>query len=175
MTRGKDLVSLVLEDHGEHERQLQDFADSPPTGRRERFMELAEAVVRHELAEELVLYPVIEMEPGGSAVAQARLSEQSLLLELLGRMEHVDPDNAEFGEMFETLRTNVVEHDRSEEEFVLPMIGQEPSVLEQVSELYVNLMASVPSQHGLDLPGLASKMRENAPELNRARVSADRR
>jgi iron-sulfur cluster repair protein YtfE (RIC family) len=48
-------------------------------------------LVRHEVAEELVVYPIIRRAPGGEQEAKTRIAEQSEAEELLAEMEKLDP------------------------------------------------------------------------------------
>lgn len=173
MAREHSLLTLLLEDHRELEHRLQTFAGSPISGRGERFRELAESILRHEIAEELVLYPVIAMEPGGAAVAHARLSEQSLALETLDRLQKLDAKTAAFAELFEDLRSAIVEHARSKEEFVFPMVNDESAVLEETGRLYRN-RRELPAAKGLPLAELAAVLRKSPPEITRRKVRVNR-
>ena len=104
-----DIVTLLLADHQETRQQLELFSNAERSELDKLFSELADRLVRHEIAEEIVLYPVIAMEPGGLAVREARLSEQSETAQLLSEMEQMSTDSGEFAEAFETLRTAVLE------------------------------------------------------------------
>ena len=72
-----DIVSLLVADHQDLRRRLGTFATADQVGRSRSFRQLADTLVRHEVAEEMVLYPVVHMEPGGTAIARARMAEQS--------------------------------------------------------------------------------------------------
>lgn len=167
-----DIVTLLLQDHEDAQKQLEGLANSGRTERSKLFRRLAESLVRHEVAEESVLYPVVCLEPRGTAIADARLGEQSEVFNLRAEMDLMDPLSHTFAEAFETLTAVVSEHAEAEEEFVLPLLLEQDrnGLLEQLGQLYLEVKGSVPRGNG-KTKELADKLRESAPDLRRRRLT----
>lgn len=170
-----DIVALLLKDHRDAERQLEEFGDAGMTLGPDRFKALAESLVRHEVAEEAVLYPVLRLAPGGAAIAEARLREQSEAIALVSEMEQMDPQSDEFAGAFADLRSSMSEHAFAEEAFVLPLLAShgQRRLLRRMGRLYLRVKNSVADCDGFSLTELADRLRENAPELRRRRVAPE--
>jgi hemerythrin superfamily protein len=119
----EDIVHLLKNEHQAAKALLQRF-DSLGESREEYFCEVVQTLVGHEVAEELVVYPVIRENPGGDTVAEARLAEQADAEQLLSHMESDDPASAEFAEEFTRLRDAVLTHAEAEESTVFPLLEQ---------------------------------------------------
>ena len=140
-----------------------------------RFSRLANALVRHEVGEEVVLYPVLRMEPGGGAIADARLAEQSQAADVLSQMERTDPLDEEYAEAFDTLRSVVLEHAGSEELFVFPLLRQldQDGLLLEMGRRYREIRDSPsPAQQPCDVEQLAALLRQRAPHVARSSLSS---
>ena len=105
------IVTLLLREHAEMSRQLDDFSQGASGTWPERFAELVDTVIRHETAEEMVLYPLVRLEPGGAAIADARLAEQAEIAELVSQIEMMDTTSGEFAD----LRDSEGSHSRARE------------------------------------------------------------
>jgi len=117
-----DVVELLLADHQAAKSLLGRFDDVAPAGRADYFCEVATELVRHEVAEEQVVYPVIRRAPGGDREADTRIAEQSSAEGILADMEKLDPSSAEFARRFITLRQAVLAHATSEEATTFPLL-----------------------------------------------------
>jgi iron-sulfur cluster repair protein YtfE (RIC family) len=170
-----DIVSRLKADHAQAREQLDAFATADGASLQELFVKLADALVRHEVGEEMVLYPVLRMEPGGSAIADARVTEQSETVHLLAEMERMSVGSAEFADAFDTLRSTVNEHTYAEEEFVFPLLEEEEqeALLAEMGSRYAKLRDAVPRNASTDVAELARAIRESAPGLTRKTVAAD--
>ena len=85
----------------------------------ELFWRLTNDLVRHEVAEEEVLYPEARtVVPNGRRLADARLKEQSRAEELLHEMEKAGTDDEHFRAQFTRLRKAVLEHAEKEERLI---------------------------------------------------------
>jgi hemerythrin superfamily protein len=116
-----NLVQLLLADHRQAEHLLDRFADVGADRRDEAFCELTYTLVRHEVAEEEVVYPVLRRYvDGGDDLADMRIAEQAKAEELLAEMEKAGVDSAAFPAMFTTLRSEVLAHAQAEELSVFP-------------------------------------------------------
>jgi len=159
-----DVVTLMLEDHQEAKRALQTFEDADRARWGELFPKLADALVRHEVAEEVVVYPVVRGEPGGAAIADARIAEQADAEALLSQMEQMDPTSDGFAEAFNTLHSAVLEHAGSEEDEVFPLLQkrEQSERLVEMGKRYTKLKSFAPDGGRQSIAELANKIREAA-------------
>ena len=98
-----------------------DHADADVRG--QLFWELMDQLVRHEVAEEVVVYPALRQEPDGDAIAQARLREESDAEQMLARMERLDPATEDFRRAIRDLESAVLGHAHKEEAEVFPLLA----------------------------------------------------
>ena len=159
-----DVVMLMLEDHHKAKLALQTFEDRDRARWGELFRKLADTLVRHEVAEEVVVYPVLRDEPGGAAIADARIAEQAEAEDLLSQMEQMDPTSDEFAEAFNTLHSAVLEHAGSEEAEVFPLLQeQEPSErLVEMGKRYTEVKSFAPDGGWQSIAELADTILEAA-------------
>jgi hemerythrin superfamily protein len=122
----EDIVTLLKTDHETAKALLQRF-DSLSGDREGYFCEVVHTLVGHEVAEELVLYPIVREIPTGDAVADSRIAEQAEAEQLLADMESDDPSSVEFIQKFYKLRSAVLEHAEAEESTVFPLLEQNTS------------------------------------------------
>jgi hemerythrin superfamily protein len=113
-----DVVSLLAQDHEALRERLLEFESAPPGSRPDLFREL----VRHEVAEEVVIYPALRDDPVGEAVTQEREAEESEAERLLARMEKLDPLTEEFMGAMRDLTAAVLDHAAKEEAEVFPLL-----------------------------------------------------
>jgi len=174
--RPDDIVTLLLRDHHNIDRQFEAFATADRGEWGARFSKLADSIVRHEAAEEMILYPVLRMEPGGAAIADARLGEQSEVAGLISQMEAMDATSGEFAEAFDILRGAVIEHATAEETFVFPVLqeGGQESLLAEMGRRYDELHESVPASLYESAKSIAERIRQAAPNMRRRSVSPRR-
>ena len=118
-----NVVELLLEDHRSVEQRFSAFDDARPEARPELFWKLTDELVRHEVAEEVVIYPVLREVPGGDALADARIDEQSEAEQQLARMEKLDPTTPEFMAELTDLKAAVLEHAGREETEAFPLLS----------------------------------------------------
>ena len=120
-----DVIELLLADHAEAKALLGRFEDVAVTERTSYFCEVVTELVRHEVAEEHVVYPIIRrVPPEGKQEAKARIAEQSEAEELLVQMEKSDASSAEFATKFVALRQAVLHHAGSEEATTFPLLKE---------------------------------------------------
>lgn len=163
-----DVLNLLIEDHREAERQLEQFADADRAQRRDMFAPLTAALVKHEVAEEVAVYPVVIDEvPGGGAVADARIAEQSEAERLLSEMEKMDPTSEEFAASFTELKISVLEHARAEEAEVFPLLREHLSAERrmEIGERYAKVKASAPTHPHPNAPDNAPANKLGLPVL----------
>jgi hemerythrin superfamily protein len=81
--------------------------------------------VRHEVAEERVVYPIIRHAvPAGEQEAKARIAEQSEVEKLLVALEKLDASSEEFATQFAVLQHAVIAHAGAEEATTFPLLGE---------------------------------------------------
>lgn len=117
-----DVVRLLEEDHQLVKSRLEALSAASADGRAELFWKLTNDLVRHEVAEEVVVYPAVRDVPGGDAIADARIAEQSEAEEKLAQMEKMDAASPEFAREVGTLKSAVLEHAKAEEETAFAML-----------------------------------------------------
>jgi hemerythrin superfamily protein len=117
-----DVVSLLAQDHEAIRERLMEFEGAQPELRSELFRELTAQLVRHEVAEEVVVYPALREEPGGDVVTEERVAEESEAERLLAHMEKLDPQTEEFMGAMRDLTAAVLDHAAREEAEVFPLL-----------------------------------------------------
>ena len=117
-----DVVSLLTQDHEAVKQRFVEFDGVPPEARAELFWKLTDQLARHEVAEEVVVHPVIREEPGGEAIIEARLAEEEEAERLLARMEKLDPTTEEFMGALRDLESAVLNHAEMEEYEAFPLL-----------------------------------------------------
>ena len=79
--------------------------------------------MKHEVAEEVVVYPLIRKEPpDGEREADARIKEQSEAEQMISDMEKLDATSSEFVQKFKGLCAAVLNHATAEEGNVFPLL-----------------------------------------------------
>jgi len=117
-----DVISLLTQDHEAIKERLFELEHADPGMRAQLFWELTEQLVRHEVGEEVVVYPALRHEPGGEAIAEARQGEESETEQLLARLEKLDPTTEEFLGAVRDLEAAVLAHAQKEEAEVFPLL-----------------------------------------------------
>jgi len=152
------VVPLLLADHEEAKSLLQRFEEAAASKRDEAFCELTYALVRHEVAEEEVVYPAVRRYvDGGDDLADMRIAEQSKAEELLAEMEMVGVGSPQFPAMFTTLRSEVLAHAQAEEQsvFVELSANVSPDELLELGKRYELAKKAAPTHphpHAPDTP-----------------------
>lgn len=141
-----DVIRLLEEDHELVQCRLEALSASAASGRAELFWKLTNDLVRHEVAEEVVVYPALRDVPGGDAIADARIAEQSEAEEKLARMEKLDAASPEFARELSSLKAAVLEHAKAEEETAFAM-----------------LVSAVPPDRRIELGQRYTKAKDAAP------------
>ena len=172
------LVHLLLEDHRSAERRLDEFSKALPEARPELFWKLTDELVRHEVAEEVVVYPRLRELPGGAKLAEPRIAEQSEAEQQLARMEKLDASTPEFMAEFTDLKAAVLEHAKSEESEVFPRLaadvdGHELVMLGERYESAKRAAPNHPHPHAPDTPPANKIVGPVAALIDRIRDAAN--
>ncbi len=157
-TVGTDIIDALTQDHRAAEQLLDRFEAIGPERRGAWFDQLRETLVRHEVAEELVVYPALK---GRSAavdkVVEARIDEQAEAEKLLAKLEKMDPREEGFAPPFVKLRRSVLDHAQREEQEIIPFIeeGKTPEERMEMGKRYEKAKRSAPTHphpHAPDTP-----------------------
>jgi hemerythrin superfamily protein len=176
----QSVIDLLVSDHRKVEQLLGRFDVVPTAERGEYFCEVVHELVRHEMAEELVVYPALRSDaPDGPAQADARIREQAEAEQMLDEMEHMDPASQEFGARFLQLRHAVLQHANAEESQAFPLLGQteDASKLMAMGQRYEKAKAKAPTHphpHAPDTPPGNKLLGPIAAMLDKARDSMSR-
>lgn len=119
MTAKSDIVDLLLADHEAVKKMFARMENASTAHRSELFWDITGELVRHEVAEEEIVYPVARrVVPNGDRLTDARIKEQAKAERLLAEMEKVGTEDDKFLVMFNKLRAAVLEHAEKEESLV---------------------------------------------------------
>ena len=119
----KDVIDLLTLDHREVEQMVRQLTLEPPERRRE----LADAVighlVRHSVAEEAIVYPVMQIQlPDGKDAVEHDKREHRELESLMKRMEATEAGGPEFFELVGRLQAVLADHISDEEDKHFPAL-----------------------------------------------------
>jgi hemerythrin superfamily protein len=155
---GIDILDLLADDHREAEGLLNRFESIPTDEREQYFCQVVHELVRHEVAEELVVYPALRSDAsGGDEEADARIHEQSEAEQMLAEMQDLDAASAEFQVKFVKLREAVLQHAKAEESgaFVMLRQSEDSEARTKLGACYESAKASAPTHphpHSPDTP-----------------------
>lgn len=123
--RNHDIVTIVIRDHEAITALLQSISTGEPSQRGDLFWTLSNELVRHEVAEEIVLYPaVLRCGNEGAASADTGLAQQGEVEHLLADLEQTAMVDLELPDAWTALTDAVEEHAAFEEAEVLPLLAQ---------------------------------------------------
>src|SRR5947209_6143262 len=101
-----EVLALVLEDHA-HIRVLANDLWLAQGDREELFGQLIAKLAAHETAEEEVVHPLARRAPGGDAIVDDLLAEESKAKRELAELEKIGVNAPDFKRAFEKLRDDV--------------------------------------------------------------------
>jgi hemerythrin superfamily protein len=176
-----DIVQLLKSDHEKVKQMFSKINSAGADERESLFWQLVSELVRHEVAEEVVMYPTIRSEaPDGEAEVEPRLEEQAEAEEKLATMEKEDPHSESFALQLSQLEKAVLAHAEAEESNIFPLLRalEDQNELVALGERYEKAKASAPTHphpHAPDTPpgnkvvgpvaGLFDKARDAAKSL----------
>ncbi|MDA8289766.1 MAG: hemerythrin domain-containing protein [Actinomycetota bacterium] len=152
------IIELISADHEHVKEHFSELEEIPGAKLGDWFCELRELLVRHEVAEEVTLYPALRSEvAGGDKIADARIAEQQAAESKLAELEKMDPQSPSFLAELLQLRPAVLEHAKKEESDVLSRLQAAlgPERLEDLGRAYALAMSSAPTHahpHAPDTP-----------------------
>jgi hypothetical protein len=115
-----DVLVQLERDHADIQRLLGMFDGQAPDIAAELFWILADDLIRHEVAEEVVLYP--HLPAGSDTPARVGLAEQVAIEDQLTRLEGMATASGEFRREFAALRAAVALHIEGEEHDLVPRL-----------------------------------------------------
>jgi hemerythrin superfamily protein len=120
MQSGTDVVDLLTADHREVEDLIKEIWDTEdPQRRRELADTMTAELVRHSVAEEMYVYPVMrEQLPDGEQVVEHDIAEHKEIERTLKDLENADSGDARFTELIRQLESTLrdhVDHEESEQ------------------------------------------------------------
>jgi hemerythrin superfamily protein len=120
-----DVDDVVVVLRRDHESLSASFAQMVRGGesKTELFLELANRLIRHEVAEEIVVYPALQGITEGEQLADARLADQSEIESQLFHLERVGLEEEVIQQEICDLWSMVFEHAEQEEAEVLPFLS----------------------------------------------------
>ena len=123
-TRGADVVDELTADHREATELLdQILTTSDPQTRRDMADTVITELVRHSVAEEMYVYPVIEETfPDGKKVVEHDIEEHKELERTMKELESLDATDASFTEVVGRLREQLHHHATDEEDEQFPRL-----------------------------------------------------
>jgi hemerythrin superfamily protein len=124
MTADTDVVDELTTDHREATALLdQILTTSDPSTRRDMADTVITELVRHSVAEEMYVYPVIEKTfPDGKETVQHDIEEHKELERTMKELESLDADGARFTEVVSRLRDQLHHHATDEEDEQFPRL-----------------------------------------------------
>ena len=143
-----DIIQELLRDHQQIKKMFARTEQASPRKAPEMFWELTNELVRHEVAEEEIVYPEVQkVVPNGKRLAGARIKEQSKAEELLAKMEKAGTGAKEFPSYLEQLQKAVLEHAEKEETLVFTPLGEalDSDRRHQLGSRYSKAKASAPT------------------------------
>lgn len=122
--KNRDVVDILTTDHREMIEYLDQIGGTTdPAERRSLADAVTAEVMRHSVAEELFLYPVMEREiPDGGDEVEHDKEEHAELVATMKKLENADTESPEFTELVRTLRDQLDHHADDEESDQFPLL-----------------------------------------------------
>ena len=117
-----DIVALIRKDHTDVRSTLSRISTGEVGERWSTYSQLAGLLIRHEVAEELVVYPELLKLRGGSAVTDSRLQDQAVIEQLLIGLDRLEFETPAFERISSRLALEVLDHLGKEDAQVLPLL-----------------------------------------------------
>jgi hemerythrin superfamily protein len=125
------VFQLLAEQHHDVGAMLKSVR-AEPAQRATLWPTLRQKLLTHEHSEVRELYPVLRQDEQTQALADHHDDEARQLDALIGRLDHMAPDTALWGTLFEQLATTVLGHANEEETSIFPAaqdaLGEELSI-----------------------------------------------
>jgi hemerythrin superfamily protein len=151
------IIDHLTADHEQIKALFSDVMFVRPENRADTFSQLVTALVQHEAAEELVVYPEVGAASSDGATAIVpRLREQAEVEEMLAQMATLDPRTPEFTAALAELSIAVINHAEAEERRIFPLLRiDKPDTLFELAGRYESAKQHAPTHphpHAPDTP-----------------------
>lgn len=153
-----DIVVLLEHDHEALRHFLTGFHEVPRADWRAKRDELTNRLVRHEVAEERVLYPAARQDfLSGNAVVSDLLAQEAEAESHLASLEKLDPEDEQFALVLDHLQSAVLIHMRDEQTKLFPFFRDLDDEVRRVElgEQYLRIMAIAPTHPHPHAPNAA--------------------
>ena len=120
---GEDIVEVLRLDHAELRALLAAASRAGSVPNEEAWVRLIDTLVRHEVAEELIVYPALLGLPAGFAVVQSRTADQAAIRERLVSLDRAGFGTTAFAAISGRLGLDLVAHLDREDTQVLPILA----------------------------------------------------
>jgi hemerythrin superfamily protein len=150
MANAKGLVELLLRDHGKLKRRLAQLDSTLDENLGVYFCKLGEEFVRHERAEELIVYPAFrENVRGGDAIANECIVEHSRAEETLAALSEQHPQSPSFRAQLIVFRLAFLAHAKHEEAHIFPALRHHTDrrELAGLGQQYEMVLEAAPPTH----------------------------
>ena len=147
---GQDVVDVLKREHDRIRALLPARRDGGDGDGWATFCELSDLLIRHEVAEELVVYPELHGLRDGTAVRVSRLADQAGIEELLGVLVRRRSGSPGFDRDAVQLGLRVLAHLEMEEAQVFPLLTTfvDPQLRADLGARYLNAMTIVRAPRG---------------------------
>ncbi|WP_406486356.1 hemerythrin domain-containing protein [Streptomyces sp. NBC_01563] len=157
MGPGGDVIAELAADHRELEALFSQIELQPVDHlrRRELADRLTAELVRHTVAEELHLYPVVRTHvPNGAALADKELADHARAERMLKDLEDLSVDDPRFNDTIAKLKLEVASHVREEEHELFPKLAATlpPEKLDELGRLVRRARQTAPTRPHPSLP-----------------------
>ncbi|WP_457963933.1 hemerythrin domain-containing protein [Arthrobacter sp. D1-29] len=145
---GLDVVDILTADHQEMVELFSQIGGTPDAERRKDLADtLIAEVMRHAVAEEMYVYPAMEKHiPNGAEEVEHDKKEHDEIVQLMKRIEGVDPSEPTFMELVGQLEAQLRHHANDEE-----------------SEQFPKLRTHIPAEKLVELGEKVQKAKKLAP------------
>ncbi|MFF1650942.1 hemerythrin domain-containing protein [Streptomyces sp. NPDC058240] len=168
MEPGGDVIVELMADHRELEALFAQIELQPIDHPRRRVLadRLTAELVRHTVAEELHLYPVVRKHvPHGAALADKELADHAGVERMLKDLEDLSVDDPQFNDTIAKLKFEVASHVREEERELFPKLAAAlpPEKLDELGYLVRRARETAPTRPHPSLPNITPANRMLLP------------
>ena len=122
-TDGRDIVEVLREDHATLRSMIGSARSGMSEGPAAPLLELRDLILRHEIAEDLIVNPCLLHSADGATVVESQLQEQTDIEQLLVHLDHQIWATPEFERGVTRLVDEFLAHLEIEESEVLPVLA----------------------------------------------------
>jgi hemerythrin superfamily protein len=150
-----DIVPLLTHDHDVLKHLAAGLHGLEPDQRNKKLREWTIQLVRHEVAEERVVYPAVRVDVlPGDAVAAALVKQERDIAELIVALEKVDSAGPAFESVLDGLQTQMIQHIHDEEISLFPLLRNLEADVHrwELGDRYARVIRAAPTHPHPHLP-----------------------